>query len=330
MTARKILIPALPLTFVVIVLGAFTRLSDAGLGCPDWPACYGQLVGVPDQQTAQIRHPDSPLDPEKAWIEVIHRYAAAILGIVVLSALIVAFRRREKHRPAVLALALLVAAQAVLGALTVTQKLNPAIVVSHLLGGMSIFFLIAFIIAPARLPAPAPPSQSSPKISNLRRWGIIAVFVLAVQIALGGWVSANYAGLACGPAFPQCQNAIVPPNFTLDGFAAARENPQLNALPQNQLASIHFTHRAFALIALFVIAVFAAKIWKNGNRRAAQFLLAFLALQVFLGISAAVFNLPFWAALGHNAGAALLVAQLASVLRSHPAPTPAPTPPLNP
>ena len=327
MTARKILIPALPLTFVVIVLGAFTRLSDAGLGCPDWPACYGQLVGVPDQQTAQIRHPDAPLDPEKAWIEVIHRYAAAILGIVVLSALIVAFRRREKHRPAVLALALLVAAQAVLGALTVTQKLNPAIVVSHLLGGMSIFFLIAFIIAPTRPPSPAPPSQSSPKISNLRRWGIIAVFVLAVQIALGGWVSANYAGLACGPAFPQCQNAIVPPNFTLDGFAAARENPQLNALPQNQLASIHFTHRAFALIALFVIAVFAAKIWKNGNRRAAQFLLAFLALQVFLGISAAVFNLPFWAALGHNAGAALLVAQLASVLRSHPAPTPSPTPP---
>ena len=326
MTARKILIPALPLAFVVIVLGAFTRLSDAGLGCPDWPACYGQLVGVPDQQTAQIRHPDAPLDPKKAWIEVIHRYAAAILGIVVLSALIVAFRRREKHRPAVLALALLVAAQAVLGALTVTQKLNPAIVVSHLLGGMSIFFLIAFIIAPARPSSPALPSQSSPKISNLRRWGNIAVFVLAVQIALGGWVSANYAGLACGPAFPQCQNALVPPNFTLDGFAAARENPQLNALPQNQLASIHFTHRAFALIALFVIAVFAAKIWKNGNRRAAQFLLAFLALQVFLGISAAVFNLPFWAALGHNAGAALLVAQLASALRSHPAPTPAPTP----
>ena len=132
------------------------------------------------------------------------------------------------------------------------------------------------------------------------------------------------------PAFPQCQNALVPPNFTLDGFAAARENPQLNALPQNQLASIHFTHRAFALIALFVIAVFAAKIWKNGNRRAAKFLLAFLALQVFLGISAAVFNLPFWAALGHNAGAALLVAQLASALRSHShplAPTPSPTPP---
>ena len=334
MTARKILIPALPLAFVVIVLGAFTRLSDAGLGCPDWPACYGQLVGVPDSQTAQIRHPNAPLDPEKAWIEVIHRYAAAILGIVVLGALIVAFRRREKHRPAVLALAVLVVAQAILGALTVTQKLNPAIVVSHLLGGMSIFFLIAFIIAPTpapaptRPPSPAPPSQSSPKISNLRKWGILAVFVLAVQIALGGWVSANYAGLACGPAFPQCQNALVPPNFTLDGFAAARENPQLNALPQNQLASIHFIHRAFALIALFVIAAFAAKIWKNGNRRAAQFLLAFLALQIFLGISAAVFNLPFWAALGHNAGAALLVAQLASALRSHSHPPPPTSPPV--
>ena len=163
MTARKILIPALPLAFVVIVLGAFTRLSDAGLGCPDWPACYGQLIGVPDSQTAQIRHPDSPLDPEKAWIEVIHRYAAAILGIVVLGALIVAFRRREKHRPAVLALAVLVVAQAILGALTVTQKLNPAIVVSHLLGGMSIFFLIAFIIAPA----PPPPPFSRPALSIL-------------------------------------------------------------------------------------------------------------------------------------------------------------------
>lgn len=316
MTSRKILLPALPLAFVVIVLGAFTRLSDAGLGCPDWPACYGQLIGVPDSQTAQIRHPESPLDPKKAWIEVIHRYAAAILGLVVLAALVVAFRKREKKRSAILALALLVLAQAILGALTVTQKLQPAIVVSHLLGGMCIFFLIAFIVAPSLSFS----SSAAAKTYNLRVWGIIAVFALAVQIALGGWVSANYAGLACGPAFPQCQNAFVPPNFTLSGFAAARQNPQLNPLPQNQLASIHFIHRAFALIVLLVIVVFAVKIWKCGKPRAAQFLLAFLALQILLGISAAAFNLPFWAALGHNAGAALLVAQLAITLSpTHPA-----------
>ena len=323
MTSRRILVPALPLVFVVVVLGAFTRLSDAGLGCPDWPACYGQLVGVPDPQTAQLRHPDAPLDPEKAWIEVIHRYAAAVLGLVVLAALVVALRNRESNRATVVTLALLVAAQAMLGALTVTEKLQPAIVVAHLIGGMSILFLITLIAS-----APTPPNQKphpNQKPSTLRRWGILAVVALAIQIALGGWVSANYAGIACGPQFPQCQNTLVPPNFTLSGFTAARENPQLNPLPQNQLASIHFTHRAFAVVAVLALLVFAFKTWQTGNPRAAQILTALLALQVFLGIASAVLNLPLWAALGHNAVAAALTAALAHNLsnsHSHPSSQP--------
>ena len=319
MTARRILIPALPMVFVVIALGAFTRLSDAGLGCPDWPACYGQLVGIPDPQTARLRHPDSPLDPQKAWIEIIHRYAAAALGIVVLAALVVALRNRENNRAPVVALAILVAAQALLGALTVTEKLQPVVVVAHLVGGMSVLFLVTLIVsAPASSKSKPRPN---PKPSPLRRWGILAVVALAIQIALGGWVSANYAGVACGPQFPQCQNALVPPNFTLAGFAAARQNPQLNPLPQNQLASIHFAHRAFAAVAVVVLLAFAFKTWKAGNHRAAQILTSLLALQVFLGIASAVLNLPFWAALGHNAGAAALTAALAHNLshsHSHP------------
>ena len=330
MTARKILIPALPLVFVVVVLGAFTRLSDAGLGCPDWPACYGQLIGVPDSETARLRHPESPLDPKKAWIEVIHRYAAAVLGLVVLAALIAAFRRRESARRLVLALAALVVAQAILGALTVTQKLLPVVVVSHLLGGMTILFLIAFIVSGAG--KENDDSRQDPARAKLRRWGAAAVVALAIQIALGGWVSATYAGLACGPTFPQCQNALIPPHFTLAGFASGRENPQLHPAPQNQLASIHFVHRAFALVAAAAVLAFAAQMWRGGKSRIAQALIALLILQIFLGISSAVLNLPFWAALGHNAGAAALVAQLAHAIRSHPShPSLPPTlPPPNP
>ena len=155
-------------------------------------------------------------------------------------------------------------------------------------------------------------------LSGLKKAGIIAVLALAVQIALGGWVSANYAGIACGPQFPKCQNQFVPPDFTLSGFAPARQlglDSDGRPVGQNQLAAIHFVHRTFAWAAALALFVFAWKIGRAGGLRAAGILLGLLALQFFLGIFIAVFNLPFWAALGHNAVAALLATQLAFALR---------------
>ena len=338
MTSRRILAAALPLALAVVVLGAFTRLSDAGLGCPDWPACYGQLVGIPDAETARLRHPESPLDPQKARIEIAHRYAAALLGLAVLAALVAAFRRPENEKSEkkiVLGLAVLVLAQAALGAFTVTEKLQPAIVVAHLLGGMSILFLLALAApTPPGLQGPEPKKfRSGPEPKNsgsgpepkkfgpgLKKFGVVAVLILGLQIALGGWVSANHAGVACGTQFPKCQNQFVPPDFTLAGFAPGRRlglDSGGGPVGQNQLASIHFVHRTFAWVALLALGALAWKIGRAGRVRAAGILLGLLVLQFLLGISSAVFNLPFWAALGHNAVAALLAAHLAFSLRPH-------------
>ena len=314
MTSRAVLVPALPLAFAVIVFGAFVRLSDAGLGCPDWPACYGQLVGVPDHATASERHPDAPLDPRKAWIEVAHRYAAAVLGLAVLAAAVLAAARREKHRAAVFALAAVVVAQGILGALTVTQKLQPAIVVAHLFGGMLFLFLLTFAAAkksPARDPALRP-------AFGVRVCVVFAAVALFVQIVLGGWVSANYAGLACGAEFPTCQGALVPPRMSPAGFALNRDLGQTvdgRPLAQDALAAIHFAHRAFAIVVAAAFIALAATLWKNNARPAATALLALLALQLVIGIVNAVASVPLWAALSHNAAAALMVASVGALIR---------------
>ena len=315
MTSRAVLVPALPLAFAVIVFGAFVRLSDAGLGCPDWPACYGQLVGIPDRATASERHPDAPLDPRKAWIEVAHRYAAAVLGLAVLAAAVLAAAKREKHRAAVFALAAVVVAQGILGALTVTQKLQPAIVVAHLFGGMLFLFLLTFAVA-KKNPARNPPPNPSPR--SVRVCVVFAAVALFVQIVLGGWVSANYAGLACGAEFPTCQGALVPPRMSPAGFALNRDLGQTvdgRPLAQDALVAIHFAHRAFAIVVVAAFIALAATLWKNNARLVAAGFLALLALQLFLGIINAVASLPLWAALSHNAAAALMVASVATLLR---------------
>lgn len=304
--ARRLLLAALPLTFIVIVVGAFVRLTDAGLGCPDWPGCYGQLVGVASEAEAAQRFPDSPYDLKKAWIEVGHRLIAGALGLLILAAAIADWRARRRAS-LVLLLPPLVLAQALLGMLTVTQKLKPVIVTAHLIGGLAILALIAALVVSRPLSAPLAAR------ARLQQWWGAAAAVLALQIVLGGWVSTNYAGLAC-PDFPLCQGGVFPPHWDFSAFALQRElhiNSDGSPVTAAALATIHWLHRAAALAVLAVFAAFIAQLRRAGARGEARGLAAFLALQIALGIVNVLWQLPLWAAVAHNAVAALLVVNIA-------------------
>lgn len=308
--SRRLLLLALPLTFVVVVAGAFVRLSDAGLGCPDWPGCYGKMLGVADQETAQAAYPQSDYDLKKAWIEVGHRYLAGILGLLLLAAAIADWRRRRRlGLPQLLLLA--VVAQAMLGMLTVTEKLRPIIVVSHLLGGM----LILALLTAACVSRPLSVRPAAAVIPRLRRfWGVAAV-ALAVQIALGGWVSANYAGLAC-PDFPLCQGGIMPPVTDFSGYLPWRElhqNADGSPVSAAALATIHWVHRVFAAVVLAAFVALIALLHVVGPRREGRGLAWVLVAQIILGVVNVFWQLPLWAAVAHNAVAAVLVIKIAAL-----------------
>ncbi len=291
---------AAALALAVVTLGAYVRLKDAGLGCPDWPGCYGQLVGVPDEDP-QGRE----IDGAKAWIEVTHRYAAAVLGLAVLAAGAISWRKRA-GRALAAALLLLVAVQAGLGALTVTELLKPVIVVLHLLGGMAILALLAAAALPAAAPA-------SPPGTALRVLVAACAVALAAQVALGGWVSANYAGLACGAEFPTCAGEWAPP---LDGsaFELGRELGRAAdgaPITQKALATVQWAHRLGALVLAAAVAALAAAMWRSGMRAHASLLVALLLTQAAIGIHIVTSLLPLGASLLHNTVAALLCAALA-------------------
>jgi len=366
----------------VVVLGAWVRLTDAGLGCPDWPGCYGQLLGVPDSAPGAER----PLDTGKAWREVSHRYLAGLLGLLIfaLAALAVIHRREPGRRLWLpLALALGVVGQALLGMWTVTLLLQPLVVVAHLLGGFAIVALLwwlcldrsfaasatAFAKTSAETPAtppgrasgdlpaqasakpsakasvtpPAKPSGELPakafarppaKVSALGAAVLAGLVLLGVQIALGGWTSANYAALAC-PDFPLCNGQWWPQADFADGFRprpAAGVDYEHGVLDSEARVAVHFVHRLGALLvtaylACLLAAVFAAR---PAARAAAAAVALLLAAQVALGVSNVVFQLPLAVAVSHNAVAALLflaLLALARVIQSSPpasASTPAP------
>ncbi|MGH8716848.1 MAG: COX15/CtaA family protein, partial [Burkholderiales bacterium] len=222
---RKLVLGAAFLAFAVVVFGAFVRLSDAGLGCPDWPGCYGH-VAVPQSEEArglaQLKFPDQPLDNTKAWIEMMHRYLAGTLGLLILAIAVYAWRKRAdlQQSPVLpLFLAGLVVLQALLGMWTVTLLLKPAVVSLHLLGGMATLALLCWL---ALLQYAAPQSVNTGKTGKLKFWGWFGLLLLALQIALGGWVSVNYASLACG-GFPLCNGSWVPEMDFASGFHFLRE-----------------------------------------------------------------------------------------------------------
>lgn len=300
---RGLLAAGVVLAFSVVVLGAYVRLKDAGLGCPDWPGCYGQLVGVPLSAAGE------PIDQHKAWIEVSHRYLAAVLGLAIVAIAVVAWRSAADATLRLWSalLVLLLLFQAGLGALTVTELLAPVIVTGHLVGGMSILAILVALALYARRAAAAPAPPHSRRVLRL---GLLALVLLGVQVVLGGWVSTNYAGLACGTSFPSCSGSW---EFPADasGFALDRELAKDSAgrpLTQRALAAIQYSHRIGALVLVLAMAALIFLLWRERRRALAASALVLLFIQLFLGIYIVYRALPLMPSLLHNLGAAALVA----------------------
>jgi cytochrome c oxidase assembly protein subunit 15 len=304
------------LTFDLIVFGSFTRLSDSGLGCPDWPGCYGHAspIGAAAYiREAQTALPHGPVTFSKAWIEMIHRYLAMTVGALILVATVAAWRMRRTLPLSpwwATATLVWVLVQGLFGALTVTWKLNPAIVTLHLLGGVGLLALLV-----AQLEALRGRSLTWPASAQRLLWGVFGVLLL--QIALGAWVSSNYAVLACS-GFPQCNGAWWPEMDFGHGFTLRRELGRAgdgDFLPFQALVAIHMVHRLFAVLATVALLALVHALWfRLGQRRAALWLLGLLGLQLASGLSNVVLGWPLAAALAHSAGAAALVGVLASLL----------------
>lgn len=313
---------ALCLTLVVIMLGAYTRLSDAGLGCPDWPGCYGH-IDVPTSSQA-VAHADAhygrPVEAAKAWKEMIHRYFAGTLGLLILLlALLTLKKTGNPHQQRVLPWVLvgLVVFQALLGMWTVTLLLKPLIVTGHLLGGMTIFAVLGLCLFRTR---PLLYDWASIGRRGLRVFAGVALVLLIGQIFLGAWTSTNYAALAC-PDFPTCQMQWWPQTnfakaFTLwHGLGINYEYGILSSVPRQ---TIHWTHRLGACVITITMIALAIKLFLQArvDRRWARLggvLLAALALQICLGISVVLFHLPLLVAVAHNGGAALLLLTLIAI-----------------
>jgi cytochrome c oxidase assembly protein subunit 15 len=309
------------MTFDLIVFGAFTRLTDSGLGCPDWPGCYGTSNpwhAMGEIQLAEANMPTGPVTVIKAWIEMIHRYLAMTVGALILIQVGAAWTKVRSlgKAPLVgsLVLLILVCIQGAFGAWTVTLKLQPIIVTIHL---MLALVLLACLTAYAQHPWQ---SQSSPvqhsKIKPLSaKLLLLACVVLTIQIFLGAWVSTNYAVLAC-PDFPTCMGSLWPETAWQEGFSLWRAlgmNAQGEFISPVALQTIHWAHRIFAIIVLVVLALFGISVLRVRNpalskmSNIAKLLLALLALQLITGISNVVFQWPLAAALMHTAGSAALV-----------------------
>ncbi|ODU05995.1 MAG: cytochrome C oxidase subunit I [Thiobacillus sp. SCN 63-1177] len=315
-TYRKIILVALILAFGVVALGAYVRLSDAGLGCPDWPGCYGKLTphNAVDAINAELAvRPDGPVSHAKAWKEMVHRYFAGTLGLLVLAIAMLAWRgRRETQGGLGLPWLLvgLIVFQAMLGMWTVTQLLKPLIVSSHLLGGMTTLALLLWLWLRERGQSAHTYYANS---DHLRSGALLGLVLVAMQIGLGGWVSTNYAALAC-PDFPLCHGAWVPPMDFEQGFTLHRnlgETATGELLPLSALTAIHWTHRLMALVVTLYLGWLVLRLMRSpGYAGMGLAIGGLLVLQVSLGISNVLFGLPLAVAVAHNAGAALLLSSL--------------------
>lgn len=313
---RNLILAALILTFGVVSLGAYVRLSDAGLGCPDWPGCYGTLTphhaaDAIDNELA-VR-PDGPVSHAKAWKEMVHRYFAGTLGLLVLAVAVLAWRRRRETRgsPGLPLLLLgLIVFQALLGMWTVTQLLKPLVVSAHLLGGMATMSLLLWLWLRERN---QPCHAYYARVDHLRVSAAFGLLLVVVQITLGGWVSTNYAALACTD-FPLCQRVWVPSMDFEHGFTLRRELGETAAgelLPMAALTAIHWVHRVMALIVTVYLGWLAARLLRTpGYASMGLAVGGLLALQVSLGIGNVLLSLPLAVAVAHNAGAAMLLASL--------------------
>lgn len=312
---KRLIFFATLLALGVVVLGSYVRLSDAGLGCPDWPGCYGKLtphLASEEINQALAENPVGPVSHAKAWKEMVHRYFAGTLGLLVLGIFVLSWKNRDEHNgsPALpSALLLLIVFQALLGMWTVTELLKPLIVTGHLIGGMTTLALLTWLWQ----------RECGPSLTGMldvrayRSWGVLALSAVVVQIILGGWVSTNYAALACSD-FPLCHGRWLPDMEFYSAFTLHRElgmDASGNLLSLQALTAIHWTHRLWAVAVLLLVGTAAFKLARlRGLCVWGMFLGVLLLVQLGLGISNILFSLPLALAVAHNAGAALLLATL--------------------
>ncbi|MBK6674360.1 MAG: COX15/CtaA family protein [Proteobacteria bacterium] len=331
---RRLALAAMLLAFCVVVFGAYVRLTDAGLGCPDWPGCYGHVTpvgaaaaasdGTLDAATAQ-----APLHVGKAWREMIHRYGASTLGLIIVVNAVLTFlwRRQVGVSPGLpMVLVVLVIFQGLLGMWTVTLLLKPLIVTLHLVFGLTTLSMLWWLWLSLRRRSSGPWAGGTssaggglhsalvrPAPMGVRRAALIGVVALALQIMLGGWTSTNYSAVAC-PDFPKCQGAWWPEADYKDAFVLWRGlgiNYEGGVLQHPARVAIHFTHRLGAIVATLALLFAGIAALRASHevhtRWAAVAVLLALALQLVIGISMVMRGFPLWLATAHNAGAALLL-----------------------
>jgi heme a synthase len=320
---RRIALAGVLLALCVIVLGAWVRLSDAGLGCPDWPGCYGHFTAgsaADNADAVNAAFPHRPVEYHKAVKEMVHRYFASTLGFLCLVLAAWAFaNRHDPDQPVKLPIALvgLVIFQGLLGMWTVTLLLKPLVVVLHLLGGLTTMAVLAWLaMRKRRVDVPAIPPRAPPftaQIMSLRTLALVGLIVLAVQITLGGWTSSNYAALAC-PDFPTCQNAYWPDMDARDAFVLWRGlgiDYEGGVLDHPARVAIHFVHRLGAILAAIVLIGLSVRAGRFGAtaaiRAAGGVLGVVLIVQLILGPLMVIRALPLELATAHNAVAAFLV-----------------------
>ena len=352
---RALTLLTLFLTFDLVLFGAYTRLSDSGLGCPDWPGCYGSATPLGahgEISQAQAALPSGPVTHGKAWVEMVHRYLASGVGMLLTVLMVWSWRAARRQvdprghgggiAPAWATLSFVwVCLQGAFGALTVTMKLYPAIVTAHLLGGIGLLALLAVqaqryavgVPAAASGSAPSPGSRTATPLlpaplalSPALRRGVLAVLLLVIaQVTLGGWVSTNYAVLACTD-FPTCHGSWWPTMDFANGYTWQRElgrDASGNFLPFAALTAIHYTHRLAAFVVLGAMTALAWRLWRSDAPGApvyARWIALLAAWQLASGLSNVVLGWPLLAALAHTGGAAVLVSVLAALLASAPRP----------
>ena len=312
---RQLLWLTLFLTFDLILFGGFTRLTDSGLGCPDWPGCYGSanpFIAHDHIRAAEALMPTGPVTWAKAWIEMIHRYLAMTVGVLIVALTALAwFKRRElKLSPwPASALLLLVCVQGAFGAWTVTLKLQPVIVTLHLLLGLSLLAALAWLAARSQ-----PAARTAPEFKPAIMLGLL---LLTLQIALGGWVSTNYAVLACTD-FPLCNGQWIPAMDFQHGFTLWRalgKTASGDLLSRDALVAIHWTHRVFAVVVIAYLSWLALRTRRSATLiRPATLLLGLIALQFASGLSNILLQWPLPIAVLHNGGAAALLVTLVFML----------------
>lgn len=320
---RRVALMSVLLAIIVVMMGAYTRLTDAGLGCPDWPGCYG-FITVPQSDehvaAAEQAFPERPVEPHKAWNEMIHRYLASTLGLMIMIIFVMSILNKDHHRPFKLPLflLLLVMFQGALGAWTVTMNLMPIVVMAHLLGGfttLSLLYLLVLRLTPFRVPG------GDSGVKGLSKLATIGLVILVLQIALGGWTAANYAATAC-TQLPICEADWVSNMNVSDAFSIKTgfSNYEFGVLDYPAAMTIHVFHRIGAIITALYLIWFAVKLHKTALsaffKKLARLLILVLVIQFALGVSNVYFQLPIAVAVLHNIVAVGLVLVLITIMYS--------------